>query len=251
MSRQVLMKPTKADAKTFHCEFKSVDSNSRRIKGFANTKYKDRANDVVEPKAFDGAMGMYMENPILLYQHDMSKPIGKVFDFQVTGDGLFVHAEIAQGTKDSDEAWALISQGILKAFSIGFYPKDWTYDKPSDSTIINAIELIEISVVSIPANRESLFSVAKAFRDGTDIIDSNKPHAAELAVLEIKKQLTYLANVYAVLKTETKLEIDGLKVHLDTITSLDEKEALVKEAEALTRSHLIEASLRDSPRDSE
>lgn len=248
--RNVLMKPTEADRKLFHCEFKSVDSNSRRIKGFASTRFKDRANDIVEPGAFKSAMELYMKNPILLYQHDMTKPVGKVADYEIIQDGLFIYGDVAKGTVPADEAWTLIAQDILKAFSIGFYSLDSSYDKALDAVVIHKIELIEISIVSIPANRESLFSIAKAFRDGTDLINSTKPDQAMVAILEIRKQLTYLSNVYALLKPEMKIEIDALKFELDNMYNLDERSKLLSEVTNLSKEILIEASLRGGLSDS-
>jgi hypothetical protein len=55
--------------------------------------------------------------------------------------------------------------GILKAFSVGFQITNFdtiSYNDDSDTWAINDIELHEISVVSVPANPESTFSVAKS-----------------------------------------------------------------------------------------
>lgn len=248
VGRTVLNKPKQADQKTFHVEFKSVDTELRRIKGFASTKFKDRHNDIVDPKAFEKAMGVYMQNPQVLLQHDMSHPIGKTVDFQIVPDGLYVTIEVGKGFQDADETWQKINQGILKAFSIGFYPLDSSYDPTADVVIINALELVEISIVSIPANRESLFSIAKAFRDGTDLID--RPNKSTIATLEIKKHLTYLKSVYALLPVENKIEVDGLKKEFDNIFDLDERSKLLKMTEDLSKQVFISASLRGGLSDS-
>ena len=51
----------------------------------------------------------------------------------------------------------------MKSFSVGFRVKDGKYNREDDSTTITEVELLEISVVSIPCNQESLFSIRKSF----------------------------------------------------------------------------------------
>lgn len=240
--RERLINKTAKDKKQFHCQIKSVDSTTRTIEGFASTKFKDRANDVVDPAAFDSkTMGLYMENPIILLQHDTDRSIGKLVDFRVVTDGLFVKIQIGEGFDDADETWARIEQEILRAFSIGFYPTEWDYDQSQDAYVIRKLELCEISVVSIPCNRESLFSVSKAFRDGDDLVCV--PDKAKIAVIEIKKHLSFLKNIYATLPTETKIDIDLLQKEFENIFNLDEKASLLKEIEASSRGILIDAIL--------
>lgn len=67
----------------FNFEFKSVEikDGKVKIKGFASTPDIDRYNDIVDTKAFDSSIATYMKNPIILLQHDASKPIGKCIDF--------------------------------------------------------------------------------------------------------------------------------------------------------------------------
>ena len=58
-------------------EVKVLDEDGKLfISGYANTIDKDRYGDVVLPSAFK--MENYEKNPIVLLQHDHSKPIGTV-----------------------------------------------------------------------------------------------------------------------------------------------------------------------------
>jgi len=52
--------------------------------------------------------------------------------------------------------------------------KDADYDSATDIFVIKDLELHEISVVSIPANADSTFSVSKAFEDGDELIEFKK-----------------------------------------------------------------------------
>ena len=243
-----LIDKSEKNIKRFHCQIKAEDNSKRIIRGFANTRFKDRVNDIVDPNAFVEAMAIFMTNPIVLLQHQCDCPIGQITAYQINSDGLYVTAKIAEGIEDADETWALIEQGVLRALSIGFYPIEWDYDSELDASVITKLELVEISIVSIPANRESLFSVAKAFKDGTDLILI--PDKSNIAVIEIKKHLAYLKAIYATLPKERKIEVDLLRIQFETIYNLDERSGLIKELERSSREILISATLRGSPSDS-
>lgn len=132
------------------------------IEGYANTKDEDRHGDVIQVEAWtkSGGLNNYQKNPIVLAYHDHSRPVGKVTELSVDEKGLKVKAQIM---KSSKEVYDFVKSGVLKAFSIGARIKDMSYDKDNDVFVIKDVELHEISVVSVPANQESLFSVSKCF----------------------------------------------------------------------------------------
>jgi Phage head maturation protease len=74
---------------------------------------------------------------------------------------------------------SLIRDGALKSFSVGFRVKDASYDKNSDTFFIKDLELLEISVVSVPANQDSLFSVRKSFEDDNGYEEFKKQFITE------------------------------------------------------------------------
>lgn len=136
------------------------------IEGYANTTTVDRVGDVIIEDAWRslGALDNYLKNPIILAFHNHSKPIGRMVEHQVTPNGLYIKAEISKAAGDIH---ALISDGILSTFSVGFSVKDATYDSTADIFVIKALELYEISVVSVPANADSTFRLSKQL--GEDI----------------------------------------------------------------------------------
>ena len=150
--------------KNFELETDFNDKNEDiiRIKGFAN-KYidssnsnivVDRSNESVLPSAY--RLDNYMKNPILLYQHNQDQPIGKVININLSQKGLEVEAEVY---KEANPAvFTLIKNKILRAFSIGFQGKDFHYDEVKDIWYWTNIELLEISIVSVPDNQDSLFT---------------------------------------------------------------------------------------------
>ena len=170
----------------FHMQVKAVgDDNDRMIEGYASvTGIRDRDGEIMDKNAFDHGLNAYMDNPVLLLNHDMKKPIGKILSAKVDGTGLWVKAQLAKNVEDADSAWNLIKQGILKAFSVG-----GLFKKIKDR--ITQWDLAEISVVTVPANQRSIFSVAKAFETGTDLVDTKI--GDYLTDLEKKKELFYLS----------------------------------------------------------
>lgn len=137
------------------------DDDAIVIEGYANTTTQDRHGDVVLQEAWaKGGMENYMSNPIVLAFHDHTKPIGIVSEHSIDDKGLKVVAKVF---KSAGNTYEFIKQGILKTFSVGFRVKDIDYHEDTDVFFIKDLELLEISVVSVPANAGSIFSVKKAF----------------------------------------------------------------------------------------
>ena len=226
----------KKDVKTFHCEIKSVDSQKRIVEGWANTRYPDRVNDIVDPKAFEETLAVYMANPVVLAQHDQDKlPVGKTIEAKITPDGLFVRVEIAPkgASQLSDEVWNLIEFGALKAFSIGYIPVEVEFDDSGMYAVLTKLELMEISVVSVPANRESLFSIAKSFHLGTDLIDKKQPKIGfEKTKGEMKSIETLLIKEFKNLDQSNKIFVESFLARLQDVVN-SETELLELEVEVL------------------
>ena len=164
------IKDPKLEKKVFSFEtaltFKKLnpeeDDSPLVIEGEASTKDMDRMRDIIDPKAWqaDGALKGYKNNPIILAYHRHDKPIGRATEVTPTKNGLNIKAQIS---KAATEVYSLIQEGILKAFSVGFIAKDMDYDTDNDIFNIKDVELVEISVVSVPANPYTTFSVSKSF----------------------------------------------------------------------------------------
>ena len=131
------------------------------IKGSASTNALDRAGDIIEAGAWTkGGLDNFSSNPIILFNHDYNRPIGKATGLDVTNDGLEISARISKAAGDVKE---LVKDGVLGAFSVGFRVKDADYMSETDGYKIKDAELFEVSVVSVPCNQGATFSVAKSF----------------------------------------------------------------------------------------
>ena len=138
------------------------EDGSVMIRGMASTDHQDRANDVIRAEAWaKGGLENFKNNPIILFNHNYDKPIGRATGVKVTPNGLELEAKISKSAPDS--VAQLIKEGILGAFSVGFRVKDADYIKETDGLMIKDAELFEVSVVSVPCNQAATFSVAKSF----------------------------------------------------------------------------------------
>jgi len=136
------------------------EADSIVIEGYASTNDVDRVGDVVPTSVWEKGMRDYLKNPIILAYHNHQMPVGRMVEHRVDERGLWIKATISDA---ADNVYKLIKKGILSAFSIGFRVKDAEYNSAAEVFLIKDLELHEISVVSIPANQNTLFSLSKAF----------------------------------------------------------------------------------------
>jgi hypothetical protein len=170
----------------FQCEVKEVTQNEEGVKiaGFASTPDIDRVQDIVIPTAFERSIKEFMDEdgaPALLRSHDRDKVVGSIIMKgdeapKITEKGLFITALVTE-----PDTAGKVTRGEMKTFSIGYIP-DWNSVKyelrPTEKVekesgqrlmievrIIEQLDWIETSIVSTPANRKALFTLAKSVQD--------------------------------------------------------------------------------------
>lgn len=122
----------------------------------------DRYGDIVRVKGWE--LANYKRNPIVLYQHQSSVPVGISDKVWIEGKALMSRIKLAaEGTSDFiDTLRKLLQQKIIRAVSVGFVPTkqpNYLRDEKSDSIVGQEFigqELLEISLVSVPANPAAL-----------------------------------------------------------------------------------------------
>lgn len=144
-------------------QVKQAGTGPLKIAGYANTVSLDRQKEVITPEAWLKGVENYRLNPVLLFQHEPGKPVGRVTELKVDKKGLFVTAEVSDAAERTLSIQTLIRDKVLKSFSVGFAVKSAKYNKATEVLTINELELLEISIVSVPANQHSLFSIKKSF----------------------------------------------------------------------------------------
>jgi phage head maturation protease len=151
-----------------------LSDGPRRVRYVASDESVDRYGDIIRASGWQ--LDNFRKNPVLLAQHNTNTlPIGKVDPVGIEGTRLIAHAEFApEGTSTlADAVWALVDKGYMNAASVGFMPladpnpirgepDPKTGYQPITGWEFIAQELLELSVVSVPANPNAL-QLAKSF----------------------------------------------------------------------------------------
>ena len=205
--------------------FKSheVEDGSVMIRGMASTNDFDRAGDTISPDAWaKGGLKNFENNPIILFNHDYNKPIGRATGLKVTPNGLELEAKISKSAPES--VCDLVKDGVLGAFSVGFRVKDADYLSETDGYKIKDAELFEVSVVSVPCNQAATFSLAKSF-------DSSEEYEA------FKKTFTNRVD----LASQSLAKDDKLSVASDTLDGAQAQKEIKMSEEVKTPEVDLEA----------
>ena len=156
---------------------KSVDEEgSVFVEGYASTNDIDRTRDVVPTSVWEAGLENYLKNPVVLAYHDHKKPCGRVVDHKIDEKGLWVKARISSAAED---IYKLVKDEVITAFSIGFKILDAEYNSAAEVFLVKELELLEISVVPVPMNQNTVFSLAKAFDTAKDYVDFKKLFATD------------------------------------------------------------------------
>ena len=194
----------------FTKEINSTTDNMESIfiEGYASTVDVDRQGDVVPASVWKAGMENYLKNPIILCQHNHDEPIGRMVEHRMDAKGLYIKARISAAA----EVFSLIKDEVLTAFSIGFKILDAEYNSAAEVFVVKELELIEISVVSVPCNQNTLFNLSKAF---TNAEEYNSFKAQFIPKAESAKGLESLSDKTSAITKEWKMDPKELQTMLD------------------------------------
>ena len=150
---------------TFVVKNDDKKSGSLEIEGLANALIKDRIGDIIPKEAWE--LDEFKKIPIILFNHEHKHIVGKAIAIEPTDKGLKIRVRLSN-SKEGKVPYVrdLINEGILKAFSVGFNDHG-SAEKDSDGTnVIKRAELLETSIVGIPMNQGSLFTVVGGEKSG-------------------------------------------------------------------------------------
>jgi len=138
------------------------DVSARRMKFQITTDAIDRDGDTLAAAGWDTKT--YEQNPTVLWSHDYSAlPIAKTISITPTKNGLMAVAEFpVKGVHPfADTVFELLKGGFLSAASVGFRPVEQSpaTDRAKGFNYAKQ-ELLEWSIVPIPANPEALIQMS-------------------------------------------------------------------------------------------
>ena len=155
-------------------EFKfAQDGEAMTIAGYgAVFGNVDAYGDVIAPGAFAKSLAAHKSagtSPLMLLEHgDAPLPIGVWDEMSEDGHGLQVKGRFLDTTMGVD-AWKAAKAGAITGLSIGFRPTEFQLRaKPDDPRrTLKAVDLVEVSLVGMPANTKARTTSIKS---ATDIV---------------------------------------------------------------------------------
>lgn len=165
---------------------KSV-SDSGEFEGYGSVfGVKDSYSDIIVAGAFAKSLAAWQEKgrlPALLWQHNMSEPIGIYTEMREDETGLFLKGRLLIDDDPlAKRAHAHMKAGSLSGLSIGYVLNDYDYDNQKDAFILKDIDLWEVSLVTFPANDEARISNVKSLLERGE---TPPPSKVEKALREV------------------------------------------------------------------
>lgn len=149
-----------------HSADKSLEAK-RQIKVIAASGRADRVGDIVNVNGID--LKNFKKNPVILYGHDhFGLPVAKAVEMGVEDGKLTMVFEFADAETYAfaDTVYRLVKGGFLKGVSIGARILEAEYITDKQDHIIGreftSLELLEVSVVAIPADSKALITAVKS-----------------------------------------------------------------------------------------
>lgn len=154
---------------SFDTEIKA-EADSRSLTFTISTASVDRMGDTISAEGWK--LDSFRKNPVVLFAHDSSSlPVAKATKVWIESGRLMAAAEFTPPgmARFNDTVFDMLKAGFLSATSVGFSPLKYAFtDDPQRRFGIDFLEqeLLEFSVVPVPANAEALIQARSA---GIDI----------------------------------------------------------------------------------
>jgi len=133
------------------------------VEAYVSTEAVDRVGDIIKSAGWEIDNYMRTGAPVL-FSHDYGlPPIGKSVQMEVQRRGLWSVTRFHEKTQLSRDLATLARDGDMKSWSVGFNPigdpELRTENGVMKGFIFHAAELLEYSLVAVPANPEAVSKV--------------------------------------------------------------------------------------------
>ena len=108
------------------------------------------------------------QQPKMLWQHNLSEPIGTWEDIKEDAHGLRVQGRLILELRRAREAYALMKAGILDSLSIGYRVIQSLKGASTKERHLTQLDLFEISLVTFPANRAAKIVQVKKYQSNDE-----------------------------------------------------------------------------------
>lgn len=164
---------------------RQVDTEKRTIKVRGTTESEDRMGDVIEASGWE--LGNFQKNPVIPWSHRTGDPpIARATMVERVQNGLDFILEFPSRElfPFGDFIFRMMAAGFINATSVGFLPKEREIMLDEDGRFqgirFKRQELLELSVVTVPANPEALvLDFEQAIEQNVTTIEELKQYEQE------------------------------------------------------------------------
>ncbi len=205
----------------------------------ASTSNADRYGDIIDQKGWD--LSKYKQNPIILLNHNAnSLPIARGY-VEVVDDKLMVDIEFDMEDPQAKEIARKTKAGFLNAVSVGFNPIDGTPRSQLEKShpahgisgqFFEKAELLEISIVTIPANGEAVASKGLQMEKALFSNGTLKTYIGTLKhIIDVDIQDDVVVVTYAKQPDQELEEVEEIEELDEEVEEVEESEELAYESE--------------------
>lgn len=193
------------DMKRIRGYFKGLNKDADTVEFIASTDSVDRQGESIDPNGWD-LSNIGKNLPLLWAHNDRELPIGRVVDARIEGNALIATVEFANKVNDfAKKVYDMVIGGFLNAVSVGFMPK--AFD--AEGRMVSQ-ELLELSVVNIPANQDALRnSFYLAFQKSLEMEEKKEEKIEEKELTITEKNRNAL-----------RIAVEGMKQAVETLGNL-------------------------------
>lgn len=151
----------------FPLEVRSIDGNSGEFEGYASVfNVVDSYETEIARGAFKESLSAWQGKrrlPAMLWQHKTDEPIGVYTDMREDEQGLYVKGRLlVQDDPLAKRAHSHLKAGSINGLSVGFITEQDRYDEARDVRVITKVNLMEVSLVTFPANQSATITKVRA-----------------------------------------------------------------------------------------
>jgi HK97 family phage major capsid protein/HK97 family phage prohead protease len=159
-------------------EIRALGDNEVEV--ILSTSNKARDGHVLLARGAD--LESFRQNPVVLFSHDPTEPVGRCSDVSIQGDKIVAKVRFASPgvSPTADRVRGLVKDGVITAMSIGFDP-DYRTAKPVDPAeprsgkVFSRWTLLEASFVAVPSD--------------TGAIVTQRSHSSTKSIRSVEAQL--------------------------------------------------------------
>jgi HK97 family phage prohead protease len=206
---------------------KAADDSAQIVLSYiASTDQVDRYGDVVDQQGWD--LTGFKANPVILFNHHQdSLPIGKAKNIEVRDNRLEIDIEFDMSDDYSAKIARKAKGGFLNAVSVGFAPIEFSargdlprdhkaFEEKSTGNYYHRSELLEVSLVTVPANAGAIETPHAAkqfgFNDLETVFKTKKAEIAKHILAVEEREESWLVEFAKVIIEEQVEEEEEIEI---------------------------------------